>query len=227
MLLLRVIYNKTGEILAVLIILGICCYVCIALTGSGGIITNETAARNIVKEIYRLEMRAWNSVTTGQRFLQLSQIEYRSPALRHLEKIRGGEAYELFNDGDYYYYLLLDIKPQQAEEYIAGNGEPTVSGFIVLAWPVLFAISGELVFFIDQHGKLLVSRNRHARYEGLMSFPPDLKDPVMAAALADKDDLIGPIPVKKQEANRIKPLSSEDEDEESRKWHWKVEETLK
>ena len=183
---LRFFYNRSGEILTLLVLLAIGAYILVNLVNSSGILDHEAAARTRILEIHRLEIDALNSGANG-RFRPLSALKAGSPDLANLIDVTPAEAKatELFRDDHYFYFLLLEYPAQSAEDYGSDHRNDEPSGFRAMAWPATYAITGETAYYIDPRGILAVSINERARYEGSGCFPPDWQTP--ASALEEKN----------------------------------------
>ncbi len=173
------LYTHSGEILTFLILLVAGIYLHQSLSRSTASLVNEAKARDLLHEVYRLEMSA-SHTDSGGRYLLLSRLLDRYPDIAGIETIAsndGGSA-ELCSDEHYLYAFQLDFPILGAKQYQKSGktGQPT--GFRIMAWPILFARDGELAFYIDQQGRMAVTTNERAFYEDRGSFPPDWDPPV-------------------------------------------------
>jgi len=173
---IHLIYSRSGEILTAITAFSLGAYLIFSLSGSSKILDNETRAKNIVKEIMRLENQSFNSAESG-KYVRLKDIVGLSPLLQGLEEIstEGSDSLELFISNDYLYALSLEYEIRGAKDYITDPARDIPSGFKVMAWPAAFAFFGELAFYGDNRGKLAVTTNERALLDGLKSFPPDWK----------------------------------------------------
>jgi hypothetical protein len=171
----RFLYNRFGEILTLAVCLCIGLYLVNTFSGAAAVTDNEDRAYEVLKEVYRLEMQA----ARDRAYLPLEQLLERSEKLEGVKKreISGLTASTLFGDGKYYFLFRLEHKTQSAQDYIAGRDAPLPIGFQLLAWPRAFAHTGEIALYVDQRGQLMVTGNDRAKYDGLKTFPPDMKEP--------------------------------------------------
>lgn len=177
-MILRFIYFRSSEILTLLIVLLISGYLFNSLTGASRILSHEEKAQQTVWAIYALETK--NEPPANKKsFRLLSEIRGRSPLLQELELIPLSQdrSEELYTDRNYLYFFKLITPPKSVDDYMSGQESKDPLGFEILAWPHRFADTGEQAYFLDAQGRLAISTNERAIYNGLKSFPPDLEIP--------------------------------------------------
>ena len=104
------------------------------------------------------------------------------------------EKTELFTDENYFFFFQLEHQPVGADDYISGTSEKNPRGFRLFAWPCVFTSTGELAYYVDERERVAISSNHLALYDGLKSFPPDLRTP--RAAVSRKKGEVSPWHVK-------------------------------
>ncbi|MBU0756136.1 MAG: hypothetical protein KJ645_13415 [Planctomycetes bacterium] len=181
------LYHRSTEIMTVLIFLALGGYFISSLSGARHILNHEEAAFETIQAVY-LQESAFEK--TGQGIYRpLSEIRTLSPLLESLEPISLPKETneELYSDGEYYFYFRLIEPPKSVDDYMSGQENRVPLGFEAFAWPQRFADTGELIYYVDAEGRLGVSTNERAFYNGLSSYPPELDSPRAALIASPKD----------------------------------------
>ncbi|MHC4943362.1 MAG: hypothetical protein ACYTG7_10130 [Planctomycetota bacterium] len=172
------LYHRSGELLALALIVVIGGYLILSVRDARQILRNERSALAVVKQIYSEEVNASKSEQIGS-FQPLRRLQGEVPLLNHLIPISLGEDQEaeLFSDKSYLYYFRLVAQPKSVDDYVSGTAEKVPKGFEAIAWPHAFSTTGEVVYFIDDRGRVAISANERGQYDGYKIFPPDMDSP--------------------------------------------------
>jgi hypothetical protein len=192
------LYYRSGELLALFMILVISGYLTLSVRDARQILRNERAALIVMKQIYRGEMKAFKSDDIGA-FQPLGKLTNQTPAMQQLEPVPLGknDELELFSDSRYLYLFRLVAQPKGVDDYVSGQADKDPKGFEAIAWPCAFSSTGELVYYIDDRGKVAISANSRAQYDGYKIFPPDMDSPRDAVTQGRHGDEFSPWKVKR------------------------------
>lgn len=171
------VYHRAGELSTLLVMLCIAAYLTSSFSQGQVIMHREERARRRVTLLHRLEAaRLRPGDGEGPVFLdRVERLPEDLAALRDVTPAGTGPSDRLYTDGAYFYAVHIAYAPRDAESYLEDERSERAVGFQILAWPAVFAKTGELAFCADVSLPLAVTRNIHAFYEGIRSFPPDWK----------------------------------------------------
>lgn len=166
-----------GEIITLMVFVFIGLYLYSSMADADHLLHYEEVARNNMIEIYQQEKEAFNS---GSSYIPLDKVVERCPGLQSLKRIKedkNGKSV-LYGDDNYIYFFKLEFELNSVDNYMTGESVQAPSGYKLMAWPKVYATTGELAYYVDQQGFLAMSINPYAQYDGIIkNLPPDLKTP--------------------------------------------------